>query len=252
MKKQAGNLFASIVRLFTDRPIGLVALVFLLSVIFSTGLFLTVWSFFKTAVALDVISLKICFENDCVKRFMSNFDQSIIIAKGTLDFLVAIATAGGIVVALLSYLSSANTAALSNHIAHFSIFQEYVVNEVLKRNRVSPTSVDILRLYNLIFSTSRRGKTDMSFNYIIFVKKLIGIIKESNDKAQHAKDGSFRYKQHQVDIRDHLKTAGILVFLSPRNEFFEMEEQVFSLIDGINQSFCYSTTVPPLPVKSYN
>ncbi|MDO8715119.1 MAG: retron Ec48 family effector membrane protein [Polynucleobacter sp.] len=236
----------------SNQPRSLVVLCFALFISALFGLILTISSFTATVQALRIFALPLCFENACVAEFFSNFDQSVAIAKGTLDFLVALATSGGIVVALLSYLSNANTAALANHIAHFSIFQEYVKNEITKKNRISANSIDVLKLYNLIFSTSRRGKTDVSDDYINFVSELISLISSSNDQAQHAKDGSFRYKPHQSKIRDHLEKAGVTVFLSPRNDFFEMEDQIFALIDRINQSFCYSISVPSLPKKQYN
>lgn len=55
-----------------------------------------------------------------------------------------------------------------------------------------------------------------------------------------------------MKIRDHLIDSGVTMFLSPRNDFFEVEEQIFSLIDRVNQSFCYSGDVPLLKKKKYN
>ncbi|MQM32091.1 MAG: hypothetical protein CRU78_16905 [Candidatus Accumulibacter phosphatis] len=166
--------------------------------------------------------------------------------------MVALATTGGIIVALLSYLNSASATALTNHIAHFTIFQDYVSNEIAKRRGISPGSIDILVLYNLIFSTSRNGKTDVSDGYIDFVCQLNALIDFSNEQAQRAKEGSFRYKQHQERIRDHLMGAGLTVSFAPRNDFFETEGQVFALIDRVNQSFCYSASVPVLIPRKYN
>lgn len=242
----------SIKNFLGTQPGSLVVLCLALVLSAAFGIIFTGVSFAATAQKLRTFSQPFCFTNTCLTSFFNDFSQSLAIGKATLDFLVAVATSGGIVVALLGYLSSANTAALSNHIAHFSIFQEYVQNEVAKRNRIAPASIDVLKFYNLIFSTSRRGKTDVSEDYIKFVSDLNLLIIKSNDQAQHAIDGSFRYKPHQVQIRDHLDKAGVTVFLSPRNDFFEMEDQVFALIDRINQSFCYSTKVPQILKKQYN
>lgn len=208
-------------------------------------------TFICTGFQENLFGESMCFNNSCVEIFTKRFDQSFLIAKATLDFLVAIATTGGIVVALLSYLNSASTAALTNHIAHFSIFQNYVINEISKRNRISPSSVDTLVWYNIIFSTSRSGKTDVSSSYIAFVNELNDLINKSNEQAVHAIEGSFRYKPHQDRIKEQLKKAGVEVFFSPRNDFFEMEGQLFSLIDRVNQSFCYSHAVPALLERKY-
>lgn len=205
----------------------------------------------STGLKNGFFSLPLCFHKECMKSVITEFEYSFTIAKATLDFLVAVATIGGIIVALLSYLNSSSTAALTNHIAHFSIFQNYVINEVTKRDRISPTSVDTLVWYNLIFSTSRRGKTDVSEIYINFVNELNDLINKSNVQAKRATEGSFRYKPHQERIKPHLEKAGIDVFFSPRNDFFEMEGQLFSLIDRVNQSFCYSDSVPVLEERKY-
>jgi hypothetical protein len=192
-----------------------------------------------------------CLNRECVGYFLETFDSPLLISKGTLDVLVGIATIGGIIVALLSYLSSASTSALTNHIAHFSVFQSYVAGEIKNRNRLSPSSIDILVWYNLIFSTSRSGKTDVSKDYLEFISELNSLIDQSNSQAVHATTGSFRYKPHQERIINHMKRAGLELYFSPRNDFFEIEGQVFSLIDRINQSFCYSNTVPTLHARNY-
>lgn len=215
------------------------------------GFGLALWSFIETGRHGHIFSLQICMSNSCVEYFVDKFSQSLAIARSTLDLLVAIATTGGIVVALLSYLNSSSTAALTNHIAHFSIFQNYVINEISKRKRISHESIDLLVWYNFIFSTSRSGKTDVSASYITFIRKLNDLIDASNAKAERAIDGSFRYKHHQEGIQRHLRNAGIEIQFCPRNDFFEMEGQIFSIIDRINQSFCYSSEVPTLHQRKY-
>ena len=226
-------------------------LIIFLSLFAVIGFGLSLVTAIATGLKDGFFSLSLCFHKECVKSVITEFEHSFTIAKATLDFLVAVATTGGIIVALLSYLHSSTTAALTNHIAHFSIFQNYVINEVTKRDRISPISVDNLVWYNLIFSTSRSGKTDVSGTYINFVNELNELILKSNDQAIQARDGSFRYKPHQERIRDQLKKSGIEVSFMPRNDFFEMEGQLFSLIDRVNQSFCYSNSVPILEKRKY-
>lgn len=183
------DLLKLIRKVFGDQPVSLILLWCALFLFATIGFSLVFTAFAATVVSKNYLSLPLCFDNSCITYFLKEFDQTFVIAKGTLDFLVAVATTGGIIVALLNYLSSANTSALSNHIAHFSIFQEYINSEVSKRNRVSPTSIDVLKLYNLIFSTSRRGRTDISIEYINFISKLNLLIDESNNQSQHAVNG---------------------------------------------------------------
>jgi hypothetical protein len=195
--------------------------------------------------------LPLCFNNECVGYLLNHIKNATNIANSTLGILVSVTTIGGIFVALLSYLNSSNTSALSNHIAHFSIFHGYLNSEVGNLSMVSPSSVDILSLYNFIFSESRRGKTEVSQMYIDFVKDLNNEINASNSKAQMAEGGSFRYKEHQRRIISILNDSGITMTYLPRNDFFEAEGQVFSLIEKVNQSFCYTNSVPALVKRLY-
>lgn len=193
----------------------------------------------------------LCFNNECIKKFLQIYDQSFLILIATLNLLVGLATIGGIIVALMSFLNSANATALSNHISHFSIFQNYVALEISKRNRISPSSVDTFVWYNLIFSNSRNGKTSISDNYCAVISALNSEILFSNEQARTALQGSFRYMPHQKRIIDALGCMGIALGHQPRNEFYEIEDQIFSLISSLNKSFCFSDKVPELVKRQY-
>lgn len=193
----------------------------------------------------------LCFNNGCIKKFIELFDQSFLILTATLNLLVGLATTGGIIVALMSFLNSANATALTNHISHFSIFQNYVTVEISKRNRISATSVDTFVWYNLIFSNSRTGKTSISDEYCSIISALNDEILFSNEQARTAVQGSFRYMPHQKRIIDALGCLGIALSHQPRNEFYEIEDQVFALISSLNKSFCYSNKVPELLKRQY-
>jgi len=199
----------------------------------------------------ELFSLSLCFNNDCVGYFLNHIKNALGIANSTLGILVSVTTVGGIAIALLNYINSSNTSALSNHIAHFSIFHGYLNSEIKNLSMVSSTSVDILSLYNLIFSKSRGGKTDVSKKYIEFVTSLNDEIIRSNNKAQNAEEGSFRYKEHQSRMISILINSGVTMTYLPRNDFFEAEGQVFSLIEKVNQSFCYTDSMPVLIKRLY-
>ncbi|MCF7535573.1 retron Ec48 family effector membrane protein [Pseudomonas petrae] len=193
----------------------------------------------------------LCFDNACIKKFIELYDQSFLILTATLNLLVGVATIGGIIVALMSFLNSANATALTNHISHFSIFQSYVTLEISKRNRISATSVDTFVWYNLIFSNSRTGKISISNEYCSIISALNNEISLSNEQARTAVQGSFRYMPHQRRIIDALACLGIALTHQPRNEFYEIEDQVFALISSLNKSFCYSDKVPSLLKRHY-
>ncbi|WP_141681072.1 retron Ec48 family effector membrane protein [Pseudomonas moraviensis] len=192
-----------------------------------------------------------CLTNGCVKKFLELFDQSFLMLSATLNLLVGITTVGGIIVALMSYLNSASATALSNHISHYSIFQNYIALEISKRNRIAPASVDVFVWYNLIFSNSRIGRTTISDEYCNVISILNNEILFSNQQAIKAIQGSFRYMPHQKRIIDSLKDLGIELSHQPRNDFYEVEDQIFSLISSLNKSFCYSDKVPTLLKRNY-
>ena len=196
-------------------------------------------------------SRPLCVDNVCVKKFFEIYDQSFLILASTLSLLVGLATIGGIIVALMSYLNSESATALSNHISHFTIFQNYIATEVSKRNRISLSSIDTFVWYNLVFSNSRLGKTSISDGYCKLIIELNEEIFFSNEQARTAAQGSFRYMPHQKRIIAALDRMGIGLGHQPRNEFYEIEDQIFSLVSSLNKSFCYSNKVPELLRRKY-
>lgn len=225
----------------------LVAGLFLVAAI---GVLLSAITLVITGIGGD-FARPLCFNNGCVKKFLEVYDQSFLILVATLNLLVGVATIGGIIVALMNFLNSANATALSNHISHFSIFQNYVALEISKRNRISPSSVDTFVWYNLIFSNSRNGKTSISDEYCVVIAALNDQILFSNEQARTALQGSFRYMPHQKRIIDALGCMGVALSHQPRNEFYEVEDQIFALISSLNKSFCFSDKVPELLKRQY-
>ena len=217
----------------------------------ATGLIISITVFLTTGYTSGGFSKSVCFQNTCVENFFSIFSQSFSILDSTINLLVSLATIGGIVVALMSFLNSASATALSNHISHFSTFQNFILSEISKRNRISPASVDIFVWYNLIFSNSRIGKTNISDHYCKLISDLNSQIFFSNEQARTATQGSFRYMPHQQRMIEALFSIGISVNHQPRNEFYEIEDQILSLITSANRSFCYSEKVPELLKRNY-
>lgn len=228
-----------------------VFLVLGLFLVLAVGIVLSVVVFIATGTFGGEFARSICFSNDCVDLFFELFEQSFVILDGTLQLLVGLATIGGIVVALMSYLSGVGATALSNHISHFSIFQEYLASEISKRDRISPSSIDVFVWYNFIFSESRAGKTTISDRYCHAIESISNEIEFSNQQAKTAVQGSFRYMPHQQRVINAVSVLGITLTHQPRNEFYEIEDQIFSLISSVNESFCYSERIPKLLKRNY-
>ena len=151
----------------------------------------------------------------------------------------------------MTYLATVSSSILTNHIAHFAIFKDCVDGEIKKRSSVNESSVDILSWYNSVFPRSRVGEITVSNSYVSWVNELNRIIGNSNSKMTSPADGSFRYTDHQTKITKHLAKIGIALDRYPRNDFFEIEGQVFLLIDSINESFSFPEKLPRTAERRY-
>ncbi|MEZ0534262.1 retron Ec48 family effector membrane protein, partial [Enterobacter sp. KB-221C9] len=105
--------------------------------------------------------------------------------------------------------------------------------------------------YNIIFNKSRSGSTSISQDYCNLIVKINGAISDSNTACSQAKSGSFSYVRHQNNITTLLRDFGIIHPRLPRNDYYEVEDQVFELIDNINREFCYSSSIEPLVKRLY-
>jgi len=192
-----------------------------------------------------------CFTSECFKEVFTVLEPALSIGKVASDLLITVATVGGIVVALLSYFSAVSNSALANHISHFSTFQSYMNNEIAKRGRLHASSIDVFKWYNTIFPESKSGAMNVSVGYKDFVEGLNFRVNESNQLANTATGESFRYKPHQVAIKGHLELIGINFSLQPRIEYYEIEDQIMSLIGCVNNAFCLNSHVAALLVRKY-
>jgi hypothetical protein len=192
-----------------------------------------------------------CFSNTCVANFTEMTKDSFAIAKATSDFLVALATVGGIVVALLSYFSSVDNSALANHIAHYSTFQQYVNSEISKRRRIDSSSLDSFFWYNLIFPHSKKGDMAVSSKYKDLMEKVGRTISESNQLVDTANPTGFRFKNHQEEMKRTLAGLQIAIPNQPRLEFYEIEDQIISLITCVNHAFCPEGGIPSFSSRKY-
>ncbi|MBW4190957.1 retron Ec48 family effector membrane protein [Enterobacter bugandensis] len=219
--------------------------------IISLGTILFVISFISTGMQEGFFRRDFCFHNSCILNFTKGYSQSILILQATFILLGLVASIGGIIVALLGYTNSVSVSALGNHISHFKIFQEYLSYEINKRDRLSASSFDIFKWYNIIFNKSRSGSTSISQDYCNLILKINSTISDSNTACSQAKSGSFSYVKHQNKITTLLRDFGIIQPRLPRNDYYEVEDQVFELIDNINREFCYSSSIEPLVKRLY-
>lgn len=227
---------------------GLVKILLAISIV---GLLISLLIFATTVFQATTRSLQVCLSNDCVENFLKIFSQVPVVLNATIQLLVAVSTIGGIFVALLNYLSSSKNEAMTNHLSHISLFKGYVDAELSKCRRVSVSSIDVMHLYNSIFSTSRSGRTDISEDYKRFVLALNSIIIESSKISMTSAPGGFRYTKHQQSILGVFAHVGVKLERLPRNDFFEMEGELLSFFERINHSFCFNGDIPKFEDRKY-
>ncbi|TDY35325.1 retron Ec48 family effector membrane protein [Janthinobacterium sp. 75] len=216
------------------------------------GYGICILSVFLTVFQGDLRDRIICLNSDCVERFIKAVEPALSVGKATSDLLVAIATAGGILIALWSYLTSVSNSALGNHISHFSIFQSYLNSEIAKRNRVNIGSIDTFYWYNLVFPKSKSGIMVVSKKYKNYIEEIRLHISESNAIASTPTGETFRYKPHQAEMQNRLSNIGITISMQPRIEYYEIEDQLISLIDCINSSFCLEEEIQKVGIRKYS
>ena len=215
------------------------------------GFGLTLISLIWTAYVDEIYNYNLCLTNECIKYTYTLFEYSLKGFSITITLLTSIATIGGIIVALLNYVSTTNSSALNNHIAHFKIFNDYLFFEIEKRDRLNISAIDIFKVYNLIFDKSRTGIMDVSEEYRNDISSLNIEIERSNEFSQTASSESFRYKIHQERMINIFKKFGIELDFHPRNDFYEIEGQLLDLVSTINQAFCTESALPEIPRRQY-
>jgi hypothetical protein len=196
--------------------------------------------FLTTGIQDGLFGSRLCFSNECLNRFMTAFSATGLILQVTWNVLGGVVTIGGIIIALLSYVASAKSSALNNHISHISIFSAYISAEIEKRDRLNQSSFDTLKWYNKVYGSTNIGQLNVAASYLSFISELNRLIEFSNALVAKKEEGGFRYKDHQERIKKHVFHIGVRLSSLPRLDFYEVETQLFELIDTINKSFCHS------------
>jgi hypothetical protein len=202
-------------------------------------------------VSSDFQNFSFCFTNHCINNTLTAFSGAIKFMAGLVFILTSIATVGGIFIALMGYINNHETSTLNNHISHFTIFKDYINIEVMKRDRLDVSVLDIFRWYNLIFINSRLGSMVISDRYIDIIKEINIEITTSNIQSQKATEGSFYYRKHQYRMIEVVKSLGIVLEIYPRNDFYEVEGQLLALISSINNEFCSDERIPAIENRKY-
>lgn len=179
-----------------------------------------------------------CLSSRCISTFESAIEGPVSLLKFGAVVLTTLATVGGVLIALLNYINRSESSALSNHIAHLTVFNDYVSAEIARRSRLSIQSFDLLEWYNSVFDNSRNGSTSISVYYLRFTNRINNEIERASEEFRDSKKSqSFDYKFHQSEMRRLLREIGIQVGEYPRADFYEIETQILMLLRTVNRTF---------------
>lgn len=184
-----------------------------------------------------MLHMDFCFETDCISYFFLKINGLADLADYLLKFSVGLVTIVGVYVALKNYLTTVNTAKINIHLSHLTTFKEYLAHEQGNYSHVSKNSINVFKLYNLIYPESREGSLNIGKKYVEGINEINLKISESNHKVSKA-GNLFNYKEHQAKIIESLDEVGITMARLPQNDFYTAENDVFALINKINSEFC--------------
>lgn len=192
-------------------------------------------------------SYDFCFKTECVKKLFSTFSLLPDLIDFLMKIFVAIATILGVIYAFESYQNSASTSRLNVYLLHLNTFKEYLLKEVEKEPRLNSKSINVIKWYNLAFPKSRNGSLEVGAEYISMISDVILVVEESNRRIAGKEPGKlFDYKNHQEQIILKFRAFGINIQRMPKNDFFETELEVISLVNKINRDFCMGSELPIL------
>ncbi|MCG7552758.1 retron Ec48 family effector membrane protein [Pseudoalteromonas sp. Of11M-6] len=194
-----------------------------------------------------------CFSYSCLKSFGLSFKSAIGFLELSLKLLLTSVTIFSIYYALKNYISATKAAKTTIHLTNLNTFKDYLMAETKYENIFNIKRVDVLKWYNIIYPESRLGELYVSNDYKEKIKKINNLIDKSNGcfSGESEEKTLFDYKKHQTDMINALKTIGITLSRSPRNNFRDAEKSVFDLINKINKEFCGSNNVGLIKPQLY-
>jgi hypothetical protein len=174
------------------------------------------------------------------------FDNALVALSGVgplidmlLKILVASVSIFGIYHALNNYLSSIDASRSNIHLSHLNTFKHYLISELEAHDGLKIKSFNTFKWYNMAFPESRDGNLDIGDDYKEWIDEINDKIQISNDIVNGTNPKGFDYKEHQSRIILVLTKIGIKLPRLPRNDFYELEGEIFYLINKVNQEFCF-------------
>jgi len=220
---------------------------FLISYLVISILIILAYSLYKLNTN-GLMDMSVCFKAKCISTFFHLLEGLVEIFNFLLKTIVAIVTILGVYFALITYVNNIKTSRTNIHLIHLTTFKEYILSELEDNNQLSAKSFDIFKWYNLIFPNSRAGSIDVGENYQGVIDDFNRDIILSNDTYSSA---DFPYIKHQKRMITQFRTLGITINLMPRNDFYEIEKQLFKLIEKTHEEYCFMNGKGKLVKRAY-
>ncbi|WP_100638356.1 retron Ec48 family effector membrane protein [Marinobacter salexigens] len=207
----------------------------ILTIAFITFVF-SVLSYWQTLSNSSLSFEDFCLASQCVLNFEKTFSGTIKIMQFGAAVAWIFVFVSGVYIALKNYLTSVRSTALSGHISHLSMFKEYLEGEVVKFGMLKLKEIDVYKWYGFAFPNSSKGDISVSKKYLYAVSEILSVIEETNLSIKSPK-GGYGYRKHQDRVKRALAPFGIDMPYLPKNNFNDVEIQIFNLIDSVNHTF---------------
>lgn len=208
-----------------------------IAIILILGFLLSFYSVACTVLEENLYSRDLCFSSDCVSYFFEVTEGSFVFLELAGRVVVGGGTLLVVMIGLLTYQSNKMATNVSNNIAQYNHFSDYIEKVVLRYNRVSLKSIDTLKWYRLIYSDPSVNDFTVSESYSSLIKEINTLLRES-DELYAAGGGRYKYKDHQFKVIEVFGKIGISMESGPRIDFLEVEKEIIELVNGVNGLFC--------------
>lgn len=208
------------------------------------------YSLLRTIYTQNINEFNFCLQSRCVSFFKSKITGVIELAEFFGWLITLITAVGGAIIALRAYVSGVENSNITNHIAHFTLFKDFVNSEIMKKKKIHPDTVDVHFWYNTIFPNSKKGDLNYNAEYSNKIYNIKRVIDEANHHIECLTE-KYKYKTHQRKMIDAVSEIGIGLSNGPKNIFTDIEPEVFALIDSVNTTFIQTDVLLCLINRKY-
>jgi hypothetical protein len=205
---------------------------------------------YETSIENSLSYSDLCFSSKCFNDFEVMYSGAILVLKFCVSLVWIYVLVSGVYIALKNYLMSVRTSALSSHVSHITMFKNYVEDEVGRIDGLRNKKINVFVWYQLAFPLSPSGDVSISEEYDKTINIINSAVNDTNESMTSPK-GRYSYKIHQDRMIKAVKPLGISLDRLPRNDFYRVEEEIFELIDSVNQTFSKDSTVLSNLTRSY-